>query len=205
MSLRSLWPFGALLVLGASSRASANTEPDEDELDEVPDEGKSDSHPYVPAPGVSPLWPLPGVPRKWWSKSFGGPRPWKAENPVSHHKGIDIHAPRGSAVVAPTDGTMLRSTGWSGNDTRGLIFQSDGGPVLVFGAVAPDSYLRDFPYRVKRGQKVAQIGRYPGGSSMLHLELYRVGSRRRVNWPWGTEQPPSLVNPHKYLLATVNT
>lgn len=178
----------------------------EDELDEdVPPPDKDEEHPYVPQPGLSPLWPLPGTPRKWWAKSFGSARPWKSDNPQTHHKGVDIHAEQGAPVVAPTAGTLLKSTGWVGSGTRGLIFQSDGGPVLVFGAIAPGSFPDTFPVRVVRGEQIAKIGRYPGGNTMLHLELYRVGTKARVRWPWNTARPSALVNPHKYLLATTTS
>lgn len=204
-------PWWAPVAIGAGaayllrpSRARADVE--EEESDLVPDlEDHSEQQHYEPMPGLSPLWPLPTAPRKWWPKSFGGRRPWKSPDPSHHHKGVDIHAPEGAPVVAPTDGTVLSDSGWSGPNTRGVMFQSDGGPVLVFGAVAPGSYRDDFPYRVKRGEKIAEIGRYPGGSTMLHLELYKVGTRKRVVWPWGTPQPETLVNPHPYLLATTTT
>ena len=59
--------------------------------------------------------------------------------------------------------------------------------------------------RVQRGETIAKVGRYPGGSTMLHFEVYRVGTRKRPRWPFGKPQPGSLVDPHSYLLATVQT
>lgn len=116
--------------------------------------------------------------------------------------GIDIRAKEGDPVLAPDSGVVLSSTGWQGANTRGVLLQLDGGPVVTLGAIAPSSYPPN-GFRFQRGQKIAEIGRYPGGSTMLHFELYRVGTRKRTPWAWGAPKPDPLVNPHKYLLATV--
>jgi murein DD-endopeptidase MepM/ murein hydrolase activator NlpD len=76
--------------------------------------------------------------------------------------------------------------------------------MLVFGAVAPGSYPAKGT-QLKRGELIARIGRYPKGDTMLHFEVYKVGTTKRVRWPYGQAQPPQLVDPHPYLLATVTT
>lgn len=182
--------------------------PDGGEVEDVdpptPDDEGEGEKPYVPQPGMSPLWPVPKSARRWRSTSFGSARPWKSPNPTRHHSGIDIRAKQGDPVLAPDGGTVIDSTGWRGANTRAVLLQMDGGPVLVFGAVAPGSYPLDGT-RVERGEQIATIGKYPGGSQMLHLEVYQVGTTKRKPWYWGKPQPSGLINPTNYLQATVKS
>lgn len=197
------WVWGGV-ALAVLRPGKAKAKPDTAEPEEEPTPEQGDPQPPPkPVPGLSPLWILPNSARKWKRSSFGSPRPWGSASPTGHHKAIDIRAKENDPVVVPTDGTIVGDTGWVGPGTRGVLFQSDGGPMLVFGAVAPGSYPKSG--RLKRGEMIARIGRYPGGSQMLHFEVYKVGTLKRVRWPYGQAQPPQLVDPHPYLLATVTT
>jgi len=195
-----------LFLLAPKQAKAGELPPPPQPPDPEPDPG--DDQPYEPppdpVPGLSPLWPLPSSPRKWRRTSFGSPRPWGSSSPTGHHKAIDIRAKQNDPVVVPTNGVVVGDTGWVGPGTRGVLFQSFGGPMLVFGAVAPGSYPAKGT-ELKRGELVARVGKYPGGSTMLHFEAYKVGIRKRVRWPYGKPQPPQLVDPHSYLLATVTT
>jgi murein DD-endopeptidase MepM/ murein hydrolase activator NlpD len=191
----------ALLMLVPREPRKADVSEDDEPIPDDEGEGKK---PYVPTPGASPLWPLPGSARRWRSTSFGSQRPWLSPNPTRHHSGIDIRAKQGDPVLSPDSGTVINTSGWRGPDTATVFLQMDGGPMLVFGAVAPGSYPVKGA-RVSRGQKIAEVGRYPGGSTMLHLELHKVGTTKRIPWMWGKPQPGSLVDPTNYLLATVDT
>lgn len=199
-ALAFLRPSGAK----AEPDGDAKTPPDVWPDPPTPELPPSPQPPPVPVPGTSPLWPLPSSTRAWRASSFSSRRPWSGGPPQSHHKGIDIKAKRGDPVVVPETGKVIGKTGWVGDETAGVLFQTFGGPTLVFGAVEPGSFP-DTGKVLERGEQIARIGRYPGGSSMLHLELYKVGTTKRVKWPWETPQPPTLVNPNSYLLATVNT
>ena len=207
-----IWPFALVgLWLASSSDEDEDDDQDEDEdrgweyEDEQTDPTPAaDPQPYVPQPGISPLWPLPRSARKWRESSFASGRPWGSANPTGHHKGIDIRASEGDPVRAMDSGLVTGQTGWDGPKTRGLMVQHTGGPVLVYGAVSPEG-MTAIGERVERGEVIAKVGSYPSGRSMLHLEVYRAGTRRRPRWKYDTPQPGSVVNPHKYLLATVTT
>lgn len=200
------WVAIAAAVLRPRKAKAAEPEPEKPQPEPEPEQGKQWTYDPPPAPheGASPLWMLPNSARKWRRTSFGSPRPWGSSSPTGKHKAIDIRANENDPVVVPTDGVIVGDTGWVGEGTRGVLFQSYGGPMLVFGAVAPGSYPAKGT-ELKRGELVARIGRYPKGDSMLHFEVYKVGVRKRVRWPYDQPQPPQLVDPHAYLLATVTT
>lgn len=49
------------------------------------------------------------------------------------------------------------------------------------------------------GDPVGVLGTYPHGSSMLHFEVYRPGTRRNTRWYQGDSKPPALLDPRDYL------
>lgn len=211
------WPWAliaGLFVLGAGAEDEEDEDEDKDDDAKGEDEERAEqwdptpspgpTKPYVPVPGMSPLWPLPRSKRKWRASSFAQGRPYGSASPTGHHKAIDIRAAVGDPVLAVDAGTVVGHSGWDGPKTAGLMIQHDGGPVVVYGAVSP-SGRASVGNRVQRGQQIAKVGQYPGGSSMLHFEVYRVGTRKRPKWPFGKAQPGSLVDPETYLLATVTT
>lgn len=165
------------------------------------------------APVGVPTWPIPGY-RKFSRRSFGGPRPWNDPSPTRYHAGVDIHAPRGTIVVATEAGRVLAEHGWRSKKgrpertTRALLLQVDGGPVIVYGALIPDSWLEfgvDVGTRVARGQPLGRVGVYPNGDEMLHIEARVAGTR--VAGPWYRDQPPpaSLLDVTPYLEAALAT
>lgn len=168
--------------------------------------------PPAPSPGEAPLWPLPGRPlgtKVRASRRFGALR--KAG--TKHHAGIDLGAPEGTVVVAPEDGRLVATQGWDGPNAKAVLLETarPDGPVLFFGAVAPDSWPTDAQGNlverdVKRGEQIAVLGRYPGPkrSSMLHFEMYRRGSRNNRKWFVGS-RPNSLLDPTSYVESMVAT
>lgn len=200
--------FGLFLLAGRAARGKRKPGPTpepEPDPEPQPDEPEPQPEPPPdPIPGFSPLWPLPSSPRKWRPSSFSSGRPWASANPTSHHSGIDIRAKEGDPVRVPREGVVIGKTGWRGPNTRGVLFQSFGGPMLVFGAVAPGSFPPAGTI-LERGELIGRIGRYPGGDTMLHFEVWKVGTTKRQKWLWNQPQPAALVNPHQYLLATVTT
>ncbi len=151
---------------------------------------------------LAPLWPAPTIPIKWNEDSFGSPRPWDAKKPTKSHMGVDIKVEKGEPVIAPEAGVIIKTQGWRGPNTRGVLFQPDVGPMLVFGAVAPGSFPPKGT-RLERGQQIAIVGEYPDGSEMLHFEVWEHGTQKRGEWFINQPPPPALINPSKYLAATV--
>lgn len=143
----------------------------------------------------SPVWPLPAVTRRSWNFARG-------RGKTRLHAGIDLYAPEGSLVLAPEDGKIIGAQGWAGDRAHALLMQTDSGPVILFGAVAPGSWGEFNLGRgsvVQAGQPVARLGVYPKGDSMLHFEMYASGTRRNAKWLKGSPPPSNLLNPTQYL------
>lgn len=144
----------------------------------------------------SPFWPLPAVTRKRYT--FG----WGRAKGVRHHAGVDLYAPRGSAVVAPEAGTLVRWQRFMGPKSVALLMQTDSGIVILFGEVEPNSWRKHglgIGNRVRAGQTVAEVGINPGGSQMLHFETYVQGTTKNHRWYKGKPPPPALLDPTRYL------
>jgi len=152
-----------------------------------------------------PVWPLvnnfaakvpePGV--YWSARAIGAVR-----SATKLHAGIDLKANAGDICVACEDGIIVKTQGWDGDRAKAIFLQTDSGPVLNYGAVAPNSW-NEFNVRkgvrVKRGQPIARVGTYPGGSSMLHFEMYKKGTTTNYRWMRGEPPPPRLLDPTNYL------
>ena len=148
--------------------------------------------------GHVPLWPLTSTPKSWTSGgSFGASR----DGGDRRHQGIDLYAPKGAAVIALEDGVITKSQGWSGSGTRAIfVDHPKAGITVLYGAVSPGSYkVGD---KVTRGQKLAEIGVYPKGSTMLHAEIYPLGTTVRKVWYSG-DPPDTVIDPSDYLKAAM--
>lgn len=146
----------------------------------------------------APLWPLTSTPKKWTAGgSFGASRDGGSRT----HQGVDLYAAKGAPVVAVEDGTVTMSQGWSGSGTRAIfVDHPKAGITVLYGAVAPKSYK--VGSTVKKGQKLAEIGVYPKGSHMLHLETYPLGTTVRKVWYSG-DPPDTVIDPSDYLEAAM--
>lgn len=154
--------------------------------------------PMAKADGFSPVWPLPAVTRRRWT--FGANRSGK-QGP-RHHAGVDLYAPKGSEVLAPEAGKLIASQRFLGPQAVALLMQGDSGNVILLGEVLPNSWGHlglSIGDRVAAGQPVARVGVTPGGSSMLHYEMYTEGTRRNSRWFRGDPPPGNLLNPTSYL------
>jgi hypothetical protein len=146
--------------------------------------------------GQSPVWPLPAVTRRSWN--FGHSRGGGARR----HVGVDLYAPRGSEVLAPEDGVIVASQKFLGPQSVALLLELDSGIVVLLGEVAPrswDEYGLRIGSRVSAGQPVARVGVAPNGSSMLHFEIYRGGTRANSRWLAGQAPPANVLDPTHYL------
>jgi murein DD-endopeptidase MepM/ murein hydrolase activator NlpD len=108
----------------------------------------------------------------------------------------------GDVLVATEDGVVVGVQGWAGENAKALLFETDSGLVVLYGAVLPGSTAHRGA-RISEGKPLAKVGVYPGGSSMLHMELYRPGTRTNAVWDTGTSQPEELLDPTPYLEAII--
>lgn len=162
--------------------------------------------------GQAPIWPIPGY-RKFSALSVGGDRPFHPPH-TRYHCGVDIYAPLGTVVVAMEAGRVVRTQGWMSRKgypdrtTKALLLQLDSGPVLVYGALIPDSW-KEFGVAVSRrvaaGDPVGRIGTYPKGDHMLHIEGRVEGTIEADDWPNDEPPPASLLNIAPYLKRALNS
>lgn len=159
--------------------------------------------------GAAPVWPIPGY-SYFSGTSFGGDRPSNCEGErcKRYHCGVDVHAPWGTYVVATEAGVVLNTQGWASKKGRtdrtskALLLQLDNGPVIVYGGLAPNSWAEvgvGIGTRVTPGQPVGKVGYYPNGSTMLHIEGRKKGTRIATPWEVNTPPPANLRNLTPYL------
>ena len=173
--------------------------------------------PFAPIPSHARFWPVKGRPKtvnyvaegKGFQgyaagNVFGAPRGAGTVCPNGRkHCGIDMRAQYDDICVAVGNGKIVGAQGWSGPNAKAIVIALDDGPVVVYGAIKPGS-MAEFGVQVgsvvKAGQPVCRIGRYPGGSTMLHLETYKAGTSRNAKWCAGQNPPSNLLDPSAFLL-----
>lgn len=150
-------------------------------------------------------WPMPTVKKSRCVPIKGARRFGAAREGTRRHCGIDLRpmtteSIEGEDVIAPISGLVRRIQSWSGPGTRAIVLNGMLGPIpvsFVMGAVAKPSVKQGDI--VRAGEKIAEIGVYPSGSTMLHMEMY-VGRWIDKNSRWfGDDKPIGLVDPSKYL------
>ncbi len=155
------------------------------------------------------VWPIQGQdPKKHWpvrrSREFAALR----GGGTRHHAGVDLTAKYGDVVVATEDGRLVAKQSFNGPKAVALLLETDSGRVILYGEIAPNSW-RSFGLsigsRVVAGQPVGWVGINPGGSQMLHFELYRKGTRSNKRWMVGDAPPSALIDPTQYLDAAAGS
>jgi murein DD-endopeptidase MepM/ murein hydrolase activator NlpD len=168
---------------------------------------------FAPAPPQGSFWPVRTTHPRGREVAYqaidgsfvGNPgRAFKGgrEGGARYHVGIDLFARLGDPVVACEAGTVVNFHGFLGK-TKALLVEHESGVVVNYGEVAPDSLQRaglKLNDRVKAGQVIGYIGLLPKGSSMLHFETYRKGTRSSKPWRPGQDRPHEILNPTRYLL-----
>lgn len=180
------------------------------------DLGRADASTIAALPpvvgGPSPAWPLPGY-RKFSRTSIGGDRPFNPPH-KRFHCGVDIYCPLGTIVIATEAGTIVAKQGWMSKQgrpertTKALLLQLDSGPVIVYGALLPDSWLEfgvKVGSRVAQGQPIGRIGTYPKGDNMFHVEGREEGSTSAPPWYNDDPPPPNLLNITPYLVQALKS
>ncbi len=116
-------------------------------------------------------WPTMGriSSRFGWRKSpFGKRRVF--------HSGLDIAAPRGTAIKAPANGTVVHS-GWMGGYGRTIVLSHSKGLTTLYGHCS--KLLVRKGAKISRGQTIALVGS-TGRSTGNHLHFeVRVGGKPR--------------------------
>ncbi len=222
-----LVPLGvAVLAVGLASTASADPMPaPTPEPKPVPPAPKPQPKPPTPpAPTPPPApepdyadadpsdpdtfvtWPLPTYPpemcRPWRTgdRAFGADRSDSKAGPHIH-AGVDLGPSEdffGAPVVSPSSGVVdLVDGGFLGPGARRIDIVSPVYGRIVLGAVQGKAAVEKGQW-VESGDLVGWIGRYPGGSTELHLEQHRDD---RVKWLLGEPQPDGLIDPRTGILA----
>lgn len=144
-----------------------------------------------------PLWPLPGLPAaRNAMRAFMAPR--DEDDPPRIHPGVDIPATLGTVVRAMEPGVVVNLHGWDGPETQASVVQCDSGLVLIYGALLPGKSA-PIGARLSEGAAVGVVGRYPKGSSMLHVETWEHGTREHASWEKGKPAPAGLLAPDDYM------
>ncbi len=157
-----------------------------------------------------PLTRCPGIPINHHPGAFGFQRR------KNHHTGVDLYASENQHVFAVEGGEVVHIEQFTGKDvghkwwedTWGVMVEGASG-VVNYGELHKPSELK-VGDRIHRGQKVGYVKRVlfedrlrkdiPGHStSMLHLELYKHGTRDFTDWHDPVKNP-NLLDPTAMLL-----
>ena len=152
-------------------------------------------------------WPLPGADRlSSYQGDFGAIR--KHDN----HSGVDIYCEPGQLVVAVEDGVIISIEDFTGenanppspwwNNTKAILIEGASG-VVVYGEVSPLSTTK-VGHKIRAGKilgKVETVLKKDKGlpMTMLHIELYKKGTKETIVWNLEEPQPENLLNPMPFL------
>lgn len=133
------------------------------------------------------------------------------------HSGIDLYCDAGQEVVAIESGTVINIDHFTGadsipsspwwNDTWSIMIEGESGvigyceldpvPILKIGSFVNEGDIIGSIIPVLKKVKISEIG-----DSMLHVELYKYGTKEHVTWLIDTEKPEDLLDP-RYLLELI--
>lgn len=149
------------------------------------------------------IWPLIGEDRYTsYQGMFGAIRKYDI------HTGIDCYCEPGQLVVAMEDGVIVKMENFTGenaippspwwNDTQAIFIEGASG-VILYGEIAPLGSIA-VGQKIKAGKilgKVITVLKKDKGlpMTMLHLELYKTGTRESIIWNLEENQPDSLLDP----------
>lgn len=160
------------------------------------------------------FWPLPEVDWNGWESgwygAFGAHRRW------DRHTGLDVYAAEGSLVHAVEAGTIVTIENFTGPEaespwwlpTKAILVEGESG-IVLYGEIIPNSALKvgdhvDMAKTLGHVTRVIKKDRVFPLVSMLHLELYRHGTRTSTWWKSNEPQPECLLDPTSYLLKSRN-
>lgn len=141
----------------------------------------------------------------------GHPGAFGTQRKHHHHEGIDLYTAEGTEVLAVEPGlvvAVLPFTGpWAGSpwwrETSCVMVEGPSG-VVNYGEIAPAVASGSLVEQGSVVGTVRRVLREDKGKplAMLHLELYRPGTREPVEWPVDQTCPPELWDPDPYLRAS---
>lgn len=155
---------------------------------------------------MSWIWPLPGceiiLHEKPHPGGFGSIRRFDI------HCGQDIYCQPEQTVVAVEDGEIVLIEDFTGqfsnppspwwNNTKAVFIEGSSG-VVVYGEIRPLEGLVE-GQKVEQGQMIGNVITVLKNDkglpmTMLHLELYKSGTREAVVWGLNEQKPENLINP----------
>lgn len=129
-----------------------------------------------------------------------------------YHPGIDLYCRDGQPIVAIEDGVIVNIEMFTGpdadppspwwNETWSVMVEGASGalgyceicfnPEFYLGQNLKEGDLIGFAIPVLKKDK-------GNGTTMLHFEMYKSGTRSHVTWHHGEEKPDSLLDPTEFL------
>lgn len=128
------------------------------------------------------------------------------------HTGVDLYCEPEQEVVAVEDGEIVLIENFTGefasppspwwNNTKAVFVEGQSG-VVVYGEIRPSDSVQ-IGHKVKQGDllgNVITVLKKDKGKpmTMLHIELYKPGTRESVVWDLGEPKPDNLLNPSNML------
>ena len=120
------------------------------------------------------IWPCPGYTR---ISSYFGPRPQPVPGASTNHKGVDLAAPYGAAILAAAAGKVTTST-YSNSAGNYVVIAHGNGMSTVY--MHASSLLVSVGETVSQGQVIAKVGS-TGYSSGNHLHFGVIKNGTYVN------------------------
>jgi murein DD-endopeptidase MepM/ murein hydrolase activator NlpD len=121
------------------------------------------------------------------------------------HTGVDIYMHEGSPVHSIEDGVVVSVVDFTGqeagspwwNDTKAVMIEDSCNGVILYGELSTDCVVGQ---KISKGDLVGKIVRVLKNdkgkpTSMLHLELYKAGTKEPVWWRLNEAKPDCLLDP----------
>ena len=120
------------------------------------------------------IWPCPAYTR---ISSYFGPRPQPVPGASTNHKGVDLAAPYGSAILASASGVVTTST-YSKSAGNYIVLAHGSGMSTVY--MHASALLVSVGETVEQGEVIAKLGS-TGYSSGNHLHFGVIKNGTYVN------------------------
>lgn len=162
------------------------------------------------------MWLLRNIPPAL--PSIGSRADFADERAYSFHAGIDLYCPEGTQVQAAEAGVVVLVDIFTGpnasppsphwNETFSILIEGESGclgycellpnPNIHFGTIVQPGTLLGTVTPVLKKDK-------GNGTTMLHFEHYRHGTREHIDWFKDQSQPAHLLNPRPFLEKLLET